>query len=308
MRGFYQAHVREPVFLAATRGSLAVLDNQDIAVGFASTVFGALLVLATWLLARETFDRKVAFVAAALLAIEEVAMSWGAEGWRDETFSFFAVMTAWALVRLIRRPTLVRALLVGAIGGVAMLTRITSLLFLVPGIAAAAWLAPALSWRRRVGLALAASGLAAVLVAPYMVNCALAYGDPLYAINHHTRFYREREQVANYREPESAVRYAASEFAAHPVRTADTAIYGLTVFPFRTKFEGWGQSCRLLGPAVYALSAAGLFLFALCPIGRFLLLFLLVSLAPYAFTWRISGGGEWRFTAHAYRSTWPPRA
>ena len=34
--------------------------------------------------------------------------------------------------------------------------------------------------------------------------------------------------------------------------------------------------------------------------GRFLLLLLALSVVPYAFTWHIDGGGEWRFTMLAY--------
>ena len=34
--------------------------------------------------------------------------------------------------------------------------------------------------------------------------------------------------------------------------------------------------------------------------GRFLLLMLALSVVPYAFTWHIDGGGEWRFTMLVY--------
>jgi hypothetical protein len=34
--------------------------------------------------------------------------------------------------------------------------------------------------------------------------------------------------------------------------------------------------------------------------GRMLLVILFGSLLPYAFTWNVAGGGEWRFTMHAY--------
>jgi len=36
------------------------------------------------------------------------------------------------------------------------------------------------------------------------------------------------------------------------------------------------------------------------PLGRWLLMLLVSSLLPYAFTWEIPGGAEWRFTMHAY--------
>ena len=50
MRGFYQAHVREPVFLAVTRGYLWLLENQDAAVSFASITGSVLTILAAYLL------------------------------------------------------------------------------------------------------------------------------------------------------------------------------------------------------------------------------------------------------------------
>jgi hypothetical protein len=36
------------------------------------------------------------------------------------------------------------------------------------------------------------------------------------------------------------------------------------------------------------------------PSGRLFLVVLLTALLPYIFTWNIGGGGEWRFTMHAY--------
>jgi hypothetical protein len=36
------------------------------------------------------------------------------------------------------------------------------------------------------------------------------------------------------------------------------------------------------------------------PEGRMLLIILIGSLAPYALTWNVAGGGEWRFTMHTY--------
>ena len=44
----------------------------------------------------------------------------------------------------------------------------------------------------------------------------------------------------------------------------------------------------------------GLVLFATTRRGLFLWALLLATLLPYAFTWSIPGGGEWRFTLPAY--------
>jgi hypothetical protein len=47
-------------------------------------------------------------------------------------------------------------------------------------------------------------------------------------------------------------------------------------------------------------AAAGMLLAIWSPRGRLLLLILITSLSPYALTWSVGGGGEWRFTQHAY--------
>jgi hypothetical protein len=48
------------------------------------------------------------------------------------------------------------------------------------------------------------------------------------------------------------------------------------------------------------LALAGLLALPFSREGRLLLVILLGSLLPYAFTWNVGDGGEWRFTMHAY--------
>ena len=48
------------------------------------------------------------------------------------------------------------------------------------------------------------------------------------------------------------------------------------------------------------MSAIGLVLFATTRRGLLLWVMILATLFPYAFTWNIHGGGEWRFTLPAY--------
>src|SRR3990170_2193365 len=50
MQTFYQPHVREPVFLAWTRGFLWLLSDQDIAVSFASDAASTPALAGAWLL------------------------------------------------------------------------------------------------------------------------------------------------------------------------------------------------------------------------------------------------------------------
>jgi hypothetical protein len=71
-------------------------------------------------------------------------------------------------------------------------------------------------------------------------------------------------------------------------------------FPFVTKFRGFYGWWPTLGPVLRWLSALGLLVWIWQPPGRLLLLMLFSSLAPYMITWTLQGGGEWRFTMHAY--------
>ena len=75
-----------------------------------------------------------------------------------------------------------------------MLSRITSFSFLLPGFAMVVAPGGPDAAARRRALALGAGVLLAV-AGPYMLSCALAYGDPLYAVNFHTKFYRSRAGI-----------------------------------------------------------------------------------------------------------------
>ena len=299
MTGFYQAHVREPVFLALTRGLLWLLDGQDVAVSFASLIGSVLAVLGTYFLAAALMPPVAALAASLLMAVEYEMISWAPDGWRDDTFTAAVVWTAWACLRLRSSPTVGNAALFGACAGAACLTRITALSFVIPALL---WLvgdggeAPRRARFRGAAIAL---GIMAALVAPYLISCAMATGDPLLAINYHTAYYRHHEGLPAG-PALSAAGYIGDKFSQRPAAALDTGFYGLVVQPFVTKWQG-------LEPIVGAgrvwlawCAAAGLLLFGFTAAGRLTLVVLFASLVPYAFTWNIGGGNAWRFTMHAY--------
>jgi 4-amino-4-deoxy-L-arabinose transferase-like glycosyltransferase len=299
MRHFYQAHVREPVFLFTTKIFLRLLDQQDVALSFASGFFSLLVVLATYLLGAAAFSPWVGLAAAAGMAIERDVIAWSVDGWRDEAFTAFLVLSAWALVRCHRYLSAGNAVLAGVIGAGACLTRITALSFLVPGFA---WLLVAARTPRpgrRVRSAALAAVTTAIITAPYLINCAIAYGDPLYAINYHTKFYTAREggdpQTAG-----SAFDYVGGRLLNRPIRYGEIMVVGLTSYPFGNKWSGFDHWLPGLGRVLSWAALIGLPLFLWSGTGRLLLMLLLASLLPYAFTWPVPGGAEWRFTLHAY--------
>ncbi len=299
MRSFYQAHVREPMFLALTRGFLGMLSNQDAAVSFASVTGSLLTIVAAYLLGSAVLSRAAGLTVALLLAIEYEMISWSVDGWRDDLFMATVVFSAWSLVRCRRNPTRGNIILVGAMAAGACLTRITALSFVLPALAWFVLDGDTPSRGSRLKAAAAGGLVCAVLLAPYLLNCAIATGNPLYAVDYHTRYYRYGEGRPS-EQPMSAGAYVASKIAARPVTALDTGITGLFVQPFTIKWTGFVAWLPRSGEALSWLAMAGLIGWVFSINGRMLLVILFGSLLPYSLTWNVAGGGEWRFTMHAY--------
>ena len=96
-----------------------------------------------------------------------------------------------------------------------------------------------------------------IVVAPYLVSCAIATGDPLLAINYHTSYYRFAE-AQPIDTPMSAAEYLRGKFVDRPIRTLDTGLNGLFVQPFITKWHGFNEWMSGFGSLVRAISVVGL--------------------------------------------------
>jgi hypothetical protein len=309
MTSFYAAHVREPVFVASTKVWLMLAEDQNVAVSLASAMFSTLAVWATYLLGSYAYSRWAGLAAAFAMAIERDVIGWAAEGWRDDAMMFVFVMSCYAFLRCVRTPTVANAIFAGVVAGIACLTRITALSFLLPAILYLVWLgiisvivsrrtqkAQSRSHFRAAAIALA---VMIAIVAPYMINCAIVFGDPFYAINYHTTFYRARANQA-FDQPMTVGAYLGSQLGRDPLGVFWLFVQGVTTVPFTSKWIGFEYWLTHLGRVLSWLSIAGLLMFLFDRAGRFLLLMLVLSVVPYAFTWQIAGGGEWRFTMLAY--------
>jgi 4-amino-4-deoxy-L-arabinose transferase-like glycosyltransferase len=296
MRNFYAAHVREPGFPAATRLGLMLAGDEDVGISVASISFSLLLLVATYLLGRQLGSPAVGLAAAAALAIDRSAVYWAIGGWRDEMFTFFAIMSAWAFLRLDRQPTYERAAIAGIVGGGALLTRITSITLLAPAVVFL--LVSRRSGQRPLREVALATGIMLALVAPFLINCAIATGDPLLSINHHTDFFLKREGIADP-PPKSAVAYVSEKFV-RPLAAADTIVNGIFAYPFNNKWVGLDLWLSGLGQVLSWLAIGGMTGWIWRRDGRLLLCLLLGGLIPFSATWTVRGGSEWRFTLFAY--------
>ena len=297
MRSFYAAHGREPLYPLATKISLWFLGDQDIAVSFTSMFFSVLSILGTFLLGYLAFSYWVGLGAAAAMAIEYDVVTWGVGGWRDDAFTAAVVFCTCAMLRYARRGSAGAAVALGAIAGIACLVRVTSLSFLLPGLV---WAVTTVKgpWAVRARHAALMVLTAGLIAAPYFVNCWRTYGDPFLAIDIHTAVYRETEGESGATRSQSAAQYVTSKFRSRPWQSVDTAVLGLTEYPFTNKWFGFGPWHSKLGKLLSWSAVIGLFLFVGSREGRLLLIVLTASLVPYMVTWRLIH--DWRFTLHAY--------
>lgn len=296
MRSFYAAHRREPVFPFATKIFLWLLDQQDIAVSFASAFFSVLAVIATFLLGSYAFSYGVGLAAATAMAIEHEVIFWGVDGGRDDAFTCAVVLCAYVMLRYLRSASRGNAILMGAVAGIACLVRITSLSFTLPAFA---WLlfTTRRPWRERLnGVGLGVLTMTTI-VAPFVINCWLVFGDPLYSINVHADVYRATERQA-VQPGQSAATYVEAKAYSRPMRTLDTVVMGLTSYPFQNKWRGFDPWSPTLGKWLSWACLLGLVLFIGSGPGRLVLMVLAASLIPYAVTWKLIA--DWRFTEHAY--------
>jgi hypothetical protein len=296
MGAFYEPHVREPLFPATARLLIPLLGDRPLVVDAASAIFSTLAVLATAALGTAIGGFWVGLAAAAVVAVDPDVVWWGVEGFRDDAFMAFMLLATASLLRLREQPTRGWGILAGLAAGATCLSRITGLSFLAPAFLALALRRGETGRARRRALAVAA-GVGALVVAPYLLACWLAFGDPLHAVNHHTRFYRSRSGQA-YASDMSWSSWLTRGFAAREL--AATGAAGLTTYPFRNKFRGLDELSPRLRKVLAPAAILGLALFLLSARGRLVLLVLFTSLLPYAFTWKVPGGSEFRFTMHAY--------
>ena len=101
MTSFYQPHVREPVFLAHDGESGPSRSGRRHQPGVRDRLRSR-SIFATFLLGAAVAHALVGLGAALIMAVEYNAITWGVDGWRDDTFSAVFLFAVWGLVRLHR--------------------------------------------------------------------------------------------------------------------------------------------------------------------------------------------------------------
>ncbi|HEX7313220.1 MAG TPA: glycosyltransferase family 39 protein [Pyrinomonadaceae bacterium] len=156
-------------------------DNPRLfeSISFWARVPMILLTLLTGILvfafARDLFGDVAAVLAVALFALEPTLTAHGRVVQTDVPAAFGYLLTAYALYKYLRAPSLKRALLLGAAGGVACLTKF-SMLMVAPAIGAVYL---ALWWRGRKtkgsAKSVALRALTTMLAALFVINAAYLF-------------------------------------------------------------------------------------------------------------------------------------
>lgn len=300
MKGFYAAQFREPFYVWIVKQFLWIFDQKDIAVSFASAFFSVMAVVATFIVAQYAFSFWVGVIAALSMTIDQELISIGVDGWRDDTFMFLVLMFCYAMLRLFRKASFGNALFAAIVAGLVCLTRMTSFSFIVPGYIYVLLAGKEPSIKTRFKFVALSVVMFVIVIAPFLINCAIVYGDPLFSVNDNTKFYRSRENIPEAEKPMTVAHYLTGRLFQRPFKFIDTGFEGLTRYPFLNKWKGFIYISPLLSKFLAGCALIGTILLLFSSHGRLILLLLLSSLIPYAFTYEIAGGNEWRFTMHAY--------
>ena len=163
--------------LASLLGFDSRFAHQLVNVGV-----GTLSILAIGHLGRELVSERVGLVAAGFTA--GYAFIWVNDGllMSESAAILAAALTSLAALRFWRDPTVRHAVVFGAVGAVAMLTRAEAALFL-PVVAAVAVLRAPLSWRRRAGLYLVTGAVSVAVVAPWVIRNLTVFEEPVLLSN-----------------------------------------------------------------------------------------------------------------------------
>jgi 4-amino-4-deoxy-L-arabinose transferase-like glycosyltransferase len=297
MTGFYEPSAREPLFPALVQVALRLVHDDDIGINFVSAISSALVCLAIFAIGLQLRSPWTGFAAALLWALEWQTILFSVEGWRDDLFTLEVAACAAALIALYRDPGRRHAMVFGALAGLTLLTRLSAFSFILPSLGLAILLPGEKERKVRLRAGAEAIALMLLIAGPFMWACAIGYGDPFYAVNVHTRFYRSRAGLADA--APTNVLSMFTELLA-PWEFVRTGFLGFTSVPFESKWSGFDAFLPGLVKVLPILALGGLAALMLRPEGWILLSILFCSILPYAWTWNIRGGGEWRFTLPAY--------
>ena len=174
-----------PLYPLAIAALLPMIPDAQLAGGIVAALAGTALTAAVWALGALIYDRNVATLAAAIVAIVPMSVAVGTNVLSEMPFLALVVTGLWLLLRALRSGRPSEAAACGAAFGLSYLARWEGVVF--PAIAFVALALPSLRARRIPRSAAIAAAASLLVMLPYVAN--------LYRISGHLRL--EGESVVN---------------------------------------------------------------------------------------------------------------
>ena len=293
--GFYDASFREPFYVGLVRFFVALAGGREIGILIQSFFFSIAVLPLVFVLAVSVVGRWWASAMLLPLVLNEWLIFDAPSGYRVSAYAFFLILFTASVFGQYRGPDGLRAAFSGVLAAMVCLIRLSGLSLVLPILLLGAW-----EKRKQGGwpmLGVAALTMT-VLVAPYLVNCYQAHGDPFYSISFHTQFWLRAEGTENPARlgQVGLYRYVTEFHGIGELLIGN--LRGLTVLPV-TKFWSGLSEFPLVAAAVLAAGVAGLLLSVATPL-RFLLVVYLGHLIPFAYIQNFASGRAPRFVMPAY--------
>jgi hypothetical protein len=161
-------------------GVAAVTHDTFGAARAVSSLFAALLVLATYLLGSAVFDRRVVWFAMGAMMLNPHVITLGVHTTTDMMFAALAALTLLAAVRANRHPSPRAVALAGVAFATACFTRYTGVALIPVMIIALVWTASDNTPRRVAARLATFTAVALVCLLPHFVLTAHVFGNPFY--------------------------------------------------------------------------------------------------------------------------------
>ncbi len=291
---FYDAHFREPFYVALVKLFVTASGAKELAILIQSTFFSIAILPLVYILAARLSNRWWALGILIPVTLHEWLLLEAPTGYRMSTYAFFLLLyVGWLFIGKVHRWW-VDALIVGVLGAMVSLTRLSGLSLVLPLLLLKAWEKRKEGGWRYAG---AAALTLAVLIGPFLLNCYRVHGDSFYAVSFNTHFWLETENhTESISTPVNLYRYLLNSRGLSELIKG--SFLGLTFLPLRTFWNGLAHF-PWLGAMVVATGIGGLAL-SLRSRMRFLAVAYFAHLIPFAYIQNFPSGEMPRFVMPAF--------
>jgi hypothetical protein len=188
MRGLFDTHYREPVFIWVVKVFSIVFPSGDLSLRLCTFSLSVLMILVLYFVGKKLFTPFVGLLAALFFATNTFMIESSARGLRGEIFMLTIVALIACLFRKSERFEIKDAIMLGVVAGLNNLNNLSFLSITVPLIVIVGAIR-----RWKATLLLLSLGISLVVLLPHLIQNKREFGDYFYTTNIHARYYRNLE-------------------------------------------------------------------------------------------------------------------